>query len=415
MTEGRLPKDRLKMSKYKLDALLDITLSINANLPTSELVRKYESILRDDLGIGKILLFKYGEQWEPLLNSGFPESLSTSINVVKDLLCFREIQTEVRQKTFRSVDFILPVLHNNEPSAYVLIGDIDEEGEGMSPLIRHLHFIQTISGIIVVAIENQRLFRESLRQEALRRELELAARMQMMLIPDNTRLPSGDGIRARGFYYPHYEVGGDYYDFMPLSEDIVGFCIADVSGKGISAALLMSNFQASLRALFTAEGSLEEVIRKLNDLVVSNSSGERFITLFLARYDRRTQVLEYVNAAHNPPVLIDTRTGTSSVLKQSCVGVGMLDEIPCVRTDHLKLNGPTKIICYTDGLSELKDESGRDLGISPLVKHFPNSKSLSDNIDDLISDLDISAGNQRLFDDVSILAIEISPHHQAYP
>ena len=175
MTEGRLPKDRLKMSKYKLDALLDITLSINANLPTSELVRKYESILRDDLGIGKILLFKYGEHWEPLLNSGFPESLSTSINVEKDLLCFREIQTEVRQKTFRSVDFILPVLHNNEPSAYVLIGDIDEEGEGMSPLIRHLHFIQTISGIIVVAIENQRLFRESLRQEALRRELELAA------------------------------------------------------------------------------------------------------------------------------------------------------------------------------------------------------------------------------------------------
>ena len=117
MTEGRLPKDRLKMSKYKLDALLDITLSINANLPTSELVRKYESILRDDLGIGKILLFKYGEHWEPLLNSGFPESLSTSINVEKDLLCFREIQTEVRQKTFRSVDFILPVLHNNEPSA----------------------------------------------------------------------------------------------------------------------------------------------------------------------------------------------------------------------------------------------------------------------------------------------------------
>jgi serine phosphatase RsbU (regulator of sigma subunit) len=95
------------------------------------------------------------------------------------------------------------------------------------------------------------------------------------------------------------------------------------------------------------------------------------------------------------------------------VGVGMLDEMPCVRTDHLTLNGPTKIICYTDGLSELKDESGRDLGISPLVKHFPNSKSLSDNIDDLISDLDISAGNQRLFDDVSILAIEISPHHQA--
>ncbi|MDM8002115.1 MAG: PP2C family protein-serine/threonine phosphatase [Bacteroidota bacterium] len=407
MTGERLPKDRLKMSKFKLDALLDITLSINANLPTAELLRKYESILRDELGIGKILLFKYGEQWEPLLNSGFPESLKESIYVERDLLCFREIQTEVVQKHFRAVDFIIPVLHNNEPSAYVLIGDIDEEGEGMSPLIKHLNFIQTISGIIVVAIENQRLFRESLRQEALRRELELAARMQMMLIPDNTRLPSDDTIRARGFYYPHYEVGGDYYDFMQLSESVAGFCIADVSGKGMSAALLMSNFQASLRALFTAEASLEELVRKLNTLVVSNSAGERFITLFIARYNTETRVLEYINAAHNPPVIINTHTGSSSLLRQSCVGVGMLDEIPCVRTDRLTVKSPTKIICYTDGLSELKDEGGRDLGITPLVKHFPNRKPLAENIESLIRDIDISSNNLRLFDDVSILAVEI--------
>jgi sigma-B regulation protein RsbU (phosphoserine phosphatase) len=407
MTEGRLPKDRLKMSKFKLDALLDITLSINANLPNAELLRKYESILRDELGIGKILLFKYGVQWEPLLNSGFPESLKESINVERDLLCFRDIQTEVVQKHFRAVDFIIPVLHNNEPSAYVLIGDIDEEGEGMSPLIKHLNFIQTISGIIVVAIENQRLFRESLRQEALRRELELAARMQMMLIPDNTRLPSDDTIRARGFYYPHYEVGGDYYDFMQLSDKVAGFCIADVSGKGMSAALLMSNFQASLRALFTADASLEELVRKLNTLVVSNSAGERFITLFIARYNTETKVLEYINAAHNPPVIINTRTGSSSVLRQSCVGVGMLDEMPCVRTDRLTVRNPTKIICYTDGLSELKDDGGRDLGITPLVKHFPNRKPLAENIDSLIRDIDISSNNLRLFDDVSILAVEI--------
>lgn len=405
--EGRLPTDRLKMSKFKLDALLDITLSINANLATPELVRKYESILRDELGIGKILLFKYGEQWEPLLNSGFPESLSHSINVEKDLLCFREIQTEVVQKHFRAVDFIIPVLHNNEPSAYVLIGDIDEEGEGMSPLIKHLNFIQTISGIIVVAIENQRLFRESLRQEALRRELELAARMQMMLIPDNTRLPSDNLIRAKGFYYPHYEVGGDYYDFMQLSENVAGFCIADVSGKGMSAALLMSNFQASLRALFTAGASLEELIRTLNTLVVTNSAGERFITLFIARYNTETRELEYINAAHNPPVIINTRTGQSSLLRQSCVGVGMLDEIPCVRTETLTLKNPTKIICYTDGLSELKDDGGRDYGIAPLVKHFPNGKPLAENIESLIRDIDISSNNQRLFDDVSILAVEI--------
>lgn len=406
MSESRLPTDRLKMSKFKLDALLDITLSINANLSTAELLRKYESILRDDLGIGKILLYKYGEHWEALLNSGFPDSLRKTINVEKDLLCFRDIQTEVTQKPFVAVDFIIPVLNNNIPSAYVLIGDIDEEGEGMSPLIKHLNFIQTISGIIVVAIENQRLFRETLRQEALRRELELAARMQMMLIPDNASLPSNGTLSAQGFYYPHYEVGGDYYDFLPLADNVVGFCIADVSGKGMSAALLMSNFQASLRAIFAAEGSLEEMIRKLNTLVVVNSAGERFITLFIARYNIRTRVLEYVNAAHNPPVLIDLQTNRSSVLRQSCVGVGMLDEMPWVRTDYVTLKNPTKIICYTDGLTELRDELGNELGTSPVIKHFSNRNPVSENIRSLIKDYDITTANQRLFDDVSILAVE---------
>jgi len=406
MSESRLPTDRLKMSKFKLDALLDITLSINANLSTAELLHKYESILRDDLGIGKILLYKYGEHWEALLNSGFPDTLRKTINVEKDLLCFRDIQTEVTQKPFVAIDFIIPVLNNNIPSAYVLIGDIDEEGEGMSPLIKHLNFIQTISGIIVVAIENQRLFRETLRQEALRRELELAARMQMMLIPDNASLPANGTLSAQGFYYPHYEVGGDYYDFLPLADNVVGFCIADVSGKGMSAALLMSNFQASLRAIFAAEGSLEEMIRKLNTLVVVNSAGERFITLFIARYNIRTRVLEYVNAAHNPPVLIDLQTNRSSVLRQSCVGVGMLDEMPWVRTDYVTLKNPTKIICYTDGLTELRDELGNELGTLPVIKHFSNRNPVSENIRSLIEDYDITTANQRLFDDVSILAVE---------
>ena len=157
MDESRLPKDRLKMSKFKLDALLDITLSINANLPTTELLRKYEFILREDLGIGKLLLFKYGEKWEVLLNAGFPDNLKKKIDVERDLNRYTEITTEVNTKPFEAVDIIIPVMNNNIHTAYVLIGDIDEEGEGMSPVIKHLNFIQTISSIIVVAIENQRL------------------------------------------------------------------------------------------------------------------------------------------------------------------------------------------------------------------------------------------------------------------
>ncbi|MCK7536806.1 MAG: hypothetical protein MZV63_40510 [Marinilabiliales bacterium] len=129
MNESRLPKDRLKMSKFKLDALLDITLSINANLPTGDLLKKYESILREDLGIGKILLFKHSEKWEVLLNSGFSDSLQKTVSVERDLLRFGEITTEVNELSFKGVDVIIPVFNNNIPVAYALIGDIDEEGE----------------------------------------------------------------------------------------------------------------------------------------------------------------------------------------------------------------------------------------------------------------------------------------------
>ncbi|MBN2861863.1 MAG: hypothetical protein JXN62_01800, partial [Bacteroidales bacterium] len=240
MEDKKAFPDRLRMSRFKLDSLLDITMAINANLPTEELLARYESILRDSLGIGKILIFKRSLTWECLLNGGFPEYFE-NIDVESRLLGLDDITYVSPEMGFEGVDIIVPVFNNNVHLAFLFIGDIEEEGEGMSPVLKHLRFIQTISNIIIVAIENIRLHKESLQQEAIKKELELASRMQKMLIPDNSHMPFEPEIIVNGFYYPHYEVGGDYYDCQKLSETKTGFCIADVSGKGISAALLMSN------------------------------------------------------------------------------------------------------------------------------------------------------------------------------
>ena len=129
--------------------------------------------------------------------------------------------------------------------------------------------------------------------------------MQQKLIPDNKSMPVNEKLRITGFYYPHYEVGGDYYDCIRLSPSKTGFCIADVSGKGIAAAILMSNFQAGFRALFTSDIELETLVLKLNDLIWSNAKGDKFITFFVARYDHQTGILEYLNAGHNPPVFFN--------------------------------------------------------------------------------------------------------------
>jgi len=407
MENGDASKERLKISKFKLKALLDITLSINANLPVAELLAKYESILRNNLGIGKIMIFKYEEKWECILNAGFTKEYEKSIDVEKQLLTLNETTIVTNTPGFEGVDIIIPVFNNLIPLAYVFIGDIEEEGEGMSPVLKHLNFIQTISSIIIVAIENIRLFKESLRQAALKKELELASRMQMMLIPHEGKLPSDGKIVVSGFYFPHYEVGGDYYDCLRLSKNQTGFCIADVSGKGISAAILMSNFQASLRALFTSQADLVELIRKLNNIVIENAAGEKFITFFVARFNHDTGILEYINAAHNPPVFYDTVTGEVRHLEACCVGIGMLDEIPSVTKREIKVRNHSKIVCYTDGLSELKDETGQDIGTTRIIKHISNTRKVKENIQEMLRELGIPEHNPGLFDDISIIAADL--------
>ena len=406
MTDRKVPNDRFKISKFKLDSLLDITLSINANLPTEDLLSKYESILRNDLGIGKILIFKHSGTWECLLNGGFPTHFE-KIDVESTLLEINEIFFGAVDMGLEGVDIIIPVFNNNVHLAFVFIGDIEEEGEGMSPVLKHLNFIQTISSIIIVAIENIRLFNESLRQESLRKELELAARMQKMLIPDNIHMPKNPRLRVTGFYFPHFEVGGDYYDCIRLSDTKTGLCIADVSGKGISAAILMSNFQANLRALLSEDINLVSLVQKLNRIVVINASGEKFITLFVARYDHKTRILEYINAAHNPPVLYDTVTGDVMHLTASCVGIGMLDEIPSVEKSDIKIKNSSKIVCYTDGLSELKGEDGKEIGTSVIIKHISNTRPVAKNIMEMIKFLGLPDNNPSTFDDVSIIAADI--------
>jgi sigma-B regulation protein RsbU (phosphoserine phosphatase) len=220
-------------------------------------------------------------------------------------------------------------------------------------------------------------------------------------------MPKNSRVIVNGFYYPHYEVGGDYYDCIRLSETKTGFCIADVSGKGISAAILMSNFQASLRALFTHDVNLTELINKLNSIVVVNAAGEKFITLFVARYDHESGNLEYINAAHIPPVFYNTVTKEICHLQTSCPGIGMLDDMPPVEKTELLISDYSKIVCYTDGLSELKGEDGKDIGTTVIIRHISNNKPVENNIKEMIKELGLPDDNPFIFDDVSILAVDL--------
>lgn len=399
---------RLQLTTFKLRALLNITQAINENLTQNQLLERYEELLTKDLNISKVLVFKYEDTWKCILKSGDIGATFESIDVEKDLLPIDEISfvTSTSNAPLNDFDIVIPVINKGTPIAFVIIGDI-EEGEGVSPTIKHLNFIQTLSNIIIVAIENIRLFKESLRQEAFKKELELASKMQNLLIPNQENLPRNKKVHVTAFYHPHFEVGGDYYDYLELSKDEFGFCISDVSGKGMPAALLMSNFQANLRALFTHEISLAALVEKLNERVMHAAGGEKFITLFLGKFNFKTRELEYINAGHNHPILYLKKKKTLALLNKGCVGIGMLDEIPMIRKGSITIEENTKILCYTDGLIELLDGKGISYATKEIEECLTNDKGIESNIADIIEKQGIIDGSASIFDDISIFGIEI--------
>ena len=396
--------------KFKLNSLLEITRAINDNQPVEVLLERYVDILCNKLNIGKVVMFKHQTEWECILSSGVSCDVSDSIRVEEQFLSYSDITfVSSDQDNLPGFDIVIPVFNNYVPIAYVLIGDLEEEKEGISPVIKHLQFIQTISNVIVVAIENIRLFQDSLKQEALRKELELATQMQNMLVPQSSTLPKNKYLVMNAFYKPHFEVGGDYYDCIDLGDNKIGFCVADVSGKGMAAALLMSNFQATLRALFTSDIPMEALLQKLNKRVYESAQGDKFITLFIARYDYETRQLEYVNAGHTQTILYQTENKKIILLESACLGMGMIEQLPFINEKEISINENSLMLSYTDGLVELlsdTEENNVKSAFHVLEAAIQHSLEIDNVIDEIIEAHNLKGSNQAIFDDITLLGIK---------
>ena len=355
---------KVELQDYKLGALLEVTRAINARASEEDLLEHFRHTLAEYLGIDRLVLYtSISGEWRCMLTTGVEGALPP----VAASTTFEEGQRVTLNSTAGEevFDVVVPVKQDQEVLAYVLAGDT-KEGVGVSPVVKHLNFITTLTNVLVVALHNRRLSEAAIRQEATRRELELAAEMQALLVP--TEWPEDPDVEVSAYYRPHREVGGDYYDLFPVEGDRLMFCMADVSGKGVSAAFLMSNFQANLRAILQTESEdLERSIRMLNERVMSNARGEKYITLFVARYDRKTRQLMYINCGHNPPLLMGP-DGTAQQLVNGSVGLGMFSEIPSVDLGEVTIARDSVLVCYTDGLVEQENEEGVPFGMQRMER-----------------------------------------------
>lgn len=398
-------RSHLKLKEFKLNTLLEITKAINNNLSAKKLFGLYEYVVINQLEIGKVILFSNNEKsWDCVLAHGV-EGNEKRFNVERDLMHIKDITLieSSSKEHLSSFDVVIPVYHKSAPLAYLLLGDVDEQKINISPIIKHLPFIQVLTNIIVVAIENKRLAREHIRQAKIEKELELAHEMQSMLFP--TKLPDDANLQIAAFYQPHAQVGGDYYDFIELNENEVLFCVADVSGKGVSAALLMANFQANLRAMAAYKNSLVEIVFELNKKVMGNAKGEKFITLFIAKYHLKNRVLKYINAAHNPPLLKNSKTVEQ--LNIGSTGLGMFDTIPSIIQGEVKIEKNSILVCYTDGVVELENEKEEPFGTEKL-KDLINSngdKAMEEMNKNISKALIEHKGTMPYIDDIALFSV----------
>ncbi len=399
-------QERIKQREYKLKALLDLTTAINNNLSTRELLMQFREIVENQLLIRRLVLYtKIDNEWECPIQYGVDNDYShiDAMEEFKDIRDITLIQTN-EARAFAGFDLIIPVFHKERPLSYFLIGDIDDEEIRVSPIIKHMRFVQTLTNIIGVAIENKSLFKKSLEQERVNTELALAAEMQSLMVGSGTK--DYRFFEVATFYKPHQQVGGDFCDFIEFNDDEAFLCVADVSGKGVSAAFLMANVQAHLRALLEhTNWTLKSIAEDLNKKVMDLVKGDRFITLFMGYFHRPTRTLQYLNAGHNPPVVWNN--GPVSILEEGTVGIGMLKNLPFVHTGSIQLEENAIIVCYTDGVIEMENESHDEYGYERLGRLLqeksPSCHHITSMIDHIMGAIDDHRGTVPYFDDTALL------------
>ena len=402
--ERKLLEDELKVKDFKLNSLLDITNAISLNEDISTITEIFEFILHEQLGLEKFLLFNKQEEWNCILKVGYRPKLKgfevgTELKRFKDITVIESSPSEL----LKDFDVVVPVFQNDEALAYLLVGGLGVNQLKVSEHLLDMSFIQTLANIVVVAIENKRMAKNRVVQERIRKELEVATEMQKLLFPED--LPSDKKMDISARYLPRHEVGGDYYDFIPIEENEYIICIGDVSGKGIGAAMLMATFQATLRTLYHYQRfEMDFLIEELNKKVMKSAKGEKFITFFLAHYKADTRTLTYVNAGHNHPIL--TNGKKAKLLDQGTIGLGMMDELPFLNVGVEVLPPNTTLVLYTDGVVELENQNDEQFGLEKIQKivHTFYPLGMEDLNSLLFSKLDEWRGELDYVDDTAIFS-----------
>jgi sigma-B regulation protein RsbU (phosphoserine phosphatase) len=280
-----------------------------------------------------------------------------------------------------------------------------------SPEARIVHNLTAVVGFTFVVFVIQRYVKQreqldkTVRQQRdqLLQDIELAAQVQRMFLP--THRPSIAGLDIAGMMQPARGVSGDYYDYIPIDEHTIQIVIADVAGKGVPAALLMSATAAAVRLEAREERDMLEAVNRLNSGIHSVSGGNRYVTLLLAEIDIHSQTIRYVNCGHNPALLFQAKNHDVVPMDSSCFPIGMFDSLGCT-INPVSLTAGDILVLYTDGVTEAENSLGEEFGmerLSNLIRrdHILSADGLMNHILETVTDFSRDVG----FDDDATIVV----------
>ena len=270
-----------------------------------------------------------------------------------------------------------------------------------------LQLVESIANLTLLSTDKTYLLDEMIEKKRMTEELSIARTIQQGLIPHD--IPSFEAVDTALLNIPSREVGGDYVDIAQSPDGNLIFAIADVSGKGVPAALLMANLQAMLHVLLPVEISLSEAVGRINNLLFQHTPDDKFITFFLAKYYQEERRFCYVNAGHNPGYLLRKDADSIKELTTGGILLGALPTLTPYETGEMILHDGDLILLYTDGFTETFNPDGSEefgearLQSSLIDNRQEDAETLLKN---LLSDVE-AFGDPRASDDLTALAIRI--------
>lgn len=252
----------------------------------------------------------------------------------------------------------------------------------------------------------ERLHCTTAEQERLLKELEIASGIQKNILP--TSAPDISGVELASINIPAREVGGDFYDYVPVDKDHWGLTIADVSGKGMPAAIFMGLSRTIVRTSTTGNLSAENAIKHANELICRDSRSGMFVTLFYAILNSQTKTLTYINAGHNPPLLFRAGSTDIQVLEAKGIPLGVTEDID-IEERGLRLASGDFLVLYTDGVTEAMNEQEEEFGENRLIKIIQENTSLTaqDMLHLVQKEIISFAGTQPQFDDITLMIMKV--------